>query len=132
TAYFGKRRIHCSSQHAFVPPRVIHDDQAVLAPCNPALFVWCISTCDCSTRVLSWWGGSGDLSRAVPDDAALEGDTPMGTQSTSSLDMVIRNLTDAELHDLLARVQTELLHRPGQRSGLSVEVVTEDEAALLA
>ena len=56
----------------------------------------------------------------------------MGMQSISSLDMVIRNLTDAELHDLLARVQTELLHRPGQRSGLAVEVVTEDEAALLA
>jgi hypothetical protein len=52
--------------------------------------------------------------------------------ATSALDMVLRNLTEAELHDLLDHVQAELLDRPGQQSARTVAVVTEDDAALLA
>jgi hypothetical protein len=55
----------------------------------------------------------------------------MGMRATSSLEMVLRNLTAAELHDLLELVQAELLHRPGQASTPTVDVVTTDEAALL-
>jgi hypothetical protein len=43
----------------------------------------------------------------------------------------MRTLTDAELHDLLVTVQTGLMNRPAQQDGLVVEVVTEEEAALL-
>ena len=43
----------------------------------------------------------------------------------------MRTLTDAELHDLLVTMQTELMNRPAQQDGLVVEVVTEEEAALL-
>jgi hypothetical protein len=56
----------------------------------------------------------------------------MGTETRSALHTLIRTLTDAELHDLLVTVQTELLNRPAQQDGLAVEVVTEEEAALLA
>ena len=56
----------------------------------------------------------------------------MGMHSLSSLDMVLRNLTDAELHGLLDKVQAELLHRPGQASTRTVDVVTTEERALLA
>ena len=56
----------------------------------------------------------------------------MDTTATSALHMVLRNLTEAELHDLLEHVQTELLHRPGQQSTRTVAVVTKDDAALLA
>ena len=56
----------------------------------------------------------------------------MDTTATSALHMVLRNLTEAELHDLLEHVQTELLHRPGQQSARTVAVVTKDDAALLA
>jgi hypothetical protein len=56
----------------------------------------------------------------------------MDTTATSALDMVLRHLTDAELHDLLEHVQAELLHRSGQHSARTIAVVTKDDAALLA
>jgi hypothetical protein len=56
----------------------------------------------------------------------------MDTTATSALDMVLRHLTDAELHDLLEHVQAELLHRPGHQSARTIAVVTKDDAALLA
>jgi hypothetical protein len=56
----------------------------------------------------------------------------MDTTATSALRMVLRNLTEAERHDLLEHAQTELLHRPGQQSARTVAVVTKDDAALLA
>jgi hypothetical protein len=37
----------------------------------------------------------------------------------------------ADPHDLLVTAQTELLNRPAQQDGLAVEVVSEEEAALL-
>jgi hypothetical protein len=40
-------------------------------------------------------------------------------------------LTGAELYDLLVPVQTEFLNRLAQQDGFAVEVVTEEEAALL-
>jgi hypothetical protein len=55
----------------------------------------------------------------------------MTTDNRSALHTLICTLTDAELHDLLVTVQTELLNRPAQQDGLAVEVVTEEEAALL-
>ena len=45
--------------------------------------------------------------------------------------VVLRNLTEAELHDLLEMVQGELLHRPGHDSPRTVAVVKKDEGALL-
>jgi hypothetical protein len=56
----------------------------------------------------------------------------MDTTATSALHMVLRNLTEAELHDLLEHVQTELLHRPEHHGARTVAVVTKDDAALLA
>jgi hypothetical protein len=55
----------------------------------------------------------------------------MKTDNRSALHTLIRTLTDAELHDLLVMVQTEFLNRPAQQDGFAVEVVTEEEAALL-
>ena len=55
----------------------------------------------------------------------------MKTDSRSALHTLMRTLTDAELQDLLITVQTELLNRPAQQDGFAVEVVTEEEAALL-
>ena len=56
----------------------------------------------------------------------------MTTEKKSSLTMLLHTLTDAELHDLLVTVQTELLNRPDHQDGRAVEVVTAEEAALLA
>ena len=56
----------------------------------------------------------------------------MRTKTTSPLGMVLRNLTDAELHDLLKMVHAELLNRPGRAHAPTVEVVTSDDVALLA
>ena len=55
----------------------------------------------------------------------------MKTDNRSALHTLIHILTDAELHDLLVTVQTELLNRPAQQDGFAVEVLTEEEAALL-
>ena len=55
----------------------------------------------------------------------------MKADNRSALHTLIRTLTDAELHDLLVTVQTELLNRPAQQDGFAVEVLTEEEAALL-
>jgi hypothetical protein len=55
----------------------------------------------------------------------------MKTDNRSALHPLIRTLTDAELHDLLVVAQTEFLNRPAQQDGFAVEVVTEEEAALL-
>jgi hypothetical protein len=55
----------------------------------------------------------------------------MKTDNRSALHSLIRTLTDAELHDLLVMVQTELLNRPAQQDGFAVEVVSEEEATLL-
>jgi len=41
-------------------------------------------------------------------------------------------LSDAALHELLARIQALLLDRPPAATGLTVEVVEADEARLLA
>jgi hypothetical protein len=43
----------------------------------------------------------------------------------------MRTLSDAELHELWVMVQTEFLNRPAQQDGFAVEVVSEEEAALL-
>lgn len=56
----------------------------------------------------------------------------MGTKTITSLDVLLRNLTDAELRELLDNVQAELLHRAGQASARTVDVVTTEERALLA
>jgi hypothetical protein len=56
----------------------------------------------------------------------------MGTKTITSIDLVLRNLTYAELHELLDKVQAELLQRPGQAGTRTVDVVTTDEGALLA
>jgi hypothetical protein len=55
----------------------------------------------------------------------------MKTDNKSALHTLIRILTDAELHDLLVMVQTELLNRPARQDGFAVEVVSAEEAALL-
>jgi hypothetical protein len=56
----------------------------------------------------------------------------MKVETRSALPTRLRTLTDAELHELLVTVQTELLNRPAQGTGLAVEIVTEDEAGVLA
>ena len=55
----------------------------------------------------------------------------MKADNRSALHTLIRTFSDTELHDLLVTVQTELLNRPAQQDGFAVEVVTEEEAALL-
>ena len=55
----------------------------------------------------------------------------MKADNRSTLHTLMHTLADAELHDLLVTVQTELMNRPAQQDGLAVEVVTEEEAALL-
>jgi hypothetical protein len=56
----------------------------------------------------------------------------MKVETRSALPTLLRAFTDAELHELLVTVQTELLNRPAQGTGLAVEVVTEEEAEVLA
>jgi hypothetical protein len=56
----------------------------------------------------------------------------MRTENRSALHTLIGFLTDAELHELMVTAQTELLNRPSQQDGLTVEVVTAEEAALVA
>jgi glutamine synthetase len=58
-------------------------------------------------------------------------EVPMKTDNRSALHTLMRTLTDADLHDLVVMVQTEFLNRPAQQDGFAVEVVTEEEAALL-
>ena len=56
----------------------------------------------------------------------------MKIENRFALSTLIHALTDAELHALLVTVQTELLNRPAQQDGLVVEVLTAEEAALVA
>jgi hypothetical protein len=64
-------------------------------------------------------------------DHGDDGELAMNTDNRSSLHTLIGTLSDAELHDLLVMMQTELLNRPAQQDGFAVEVVTAEEAALL-
>ena len=56
----------------------------------------------------------------------------MGTKTITALDMVLRHLTATELHELLDKVQAELLHRPGHAPARTVDVITTEEGTLLA
>jgi hypothetical protein len=61
----------------------------------------------------------------------LLAEVAMKTENRSALPTLLRTLTDAELHDLLVAVQTELLNRPAHQDGLVVEVLSAEEAALV-